>query len=85
MYQCMDKMFLSFYYDLVVDRVFRGDCSTKQVYEEGVKAIALSVVGGINCKHITFSDDSLLFRILTWTQIPIYNSFSKYFCVWANK
>ncbi|RZC05168.1 kinesin-like protein KIN-7E isoform X1 [Glycine soja] len=30
------------------DRVFRGDCSTKQVYEEGAKEIALSVVGGIN-------------------------------------
>ena len=45
----MDKMFLNFYYDLVVDRVFRGDCSTKQVYEEGAKDIALSVVGGINC------------------------------------
>ncbi|KAA3482303.1 kinesin-like protein NACK1 [Gossypium australe] len=26
------------------DRVFRGDCSTKQVYEEGAKEIALSVV-----------------------------------------
>lgn len=36
---------------LVVDRVFRGDCSTKQVYEEGAKAIALSVVSGINCEY----------------------------------
>lgn len=35
----------------VIDRVFRGDCSTRQVYEEGAKAIALSVVSGINCKY----------------------------------
>jgi len=72
-------MFLNFYYDLVVDRVFRGDCSTKQVYEEGAKAIALSVVGGINCKHVTFSHDSLLLRLHTWTQIPIYTFFQQVF------
>jgi hypothetical protein len=35
----------------VVDRVFRGDCDTKQVYEEGPKEIALSVVSGINCEY----------------------------------
>lgn len=33
-----------------VDRVFRGDCETREVYDEGIKDIALSVVGGINCK-----------------------------------
>ncbi|MBA0649461.1 hypothetical protein Goklo_017024 [Gossypium klotzschianum] len=33
------------------DRVFRGDCSTKQVYKEGAKEIALSVVNGINCEY----------------------------------
>jgi hypothetical protein len=31
------------------DRVFRSDCNTKEVYEEGAKAVALSVVSGINC------------------------------------
>ncbi|KAG4111241.1 hypothetical protein ERO13_D13G096900v2 [Gossypium hirsutum] len=31
------------------DRVFRGDCLTKQVYEEGAKEVAVSVVNGINC------------------------------------
>lgn len=36
---------------LVIDRVFRGDCATRQVYEEGAKEIALSVVNGINCKY----------------------------------
>ena len=34
----------------LIDRVFSGDCSTRQVYEEGAKEIALSVVRGINCK-----------------------------------
>lgn len=35
----------------VVDRVFRGDCTTREVYEEGTRDIALSVVGGINCEY----------------------------------
>nr|CAB3447377.1 unnamed protein product [Digitaria exilis] len=30
------------------DRVFHSDCSTKEVYEEGVREVALSVVSGIN-------------------------------------
>ena len=34
------------------DRVFRSDCNTKEVYEEGAKAVALSVVSGINCKSM---------------------------------
>lgn len=34
-----------------VDRVFRGDCTTREVYDEGIKDIALSVVGGINCEY----------------------------------
>lgn len=32
----------------VIDRVYRGDCSTREVYEEGARGIALSVVNGIN-------------------------------------
>jgi len=32
------------------DRVFRSDCNTKEVYEEGAKGVALSVVSGINCE-----------------------------------
>ena len=36
---------------LFTDRVFRGDCSTRQVYEEGAKEIALSVVSGINGEY----------------------------------
>lgn len=34
------------------DRVFRGDCKTREIYDEEIKDIALSVVGGINCKTL---------------------------------
>ncbi|XP_021285681.1 kinesin-like protein KIN-7E isoform X2 [Herrania umbratica] len=40
------------------DRVFRGDCSTKQVYEEGAKEIALSVVSGINSSILAYGQTS---------------------------
>ncbi|GKV21047.1 hypothetical protein SLEP1_g31073 [Rubroshorea leprosula] len=40
------------------DRVFRGDCSTKQVYEEGAKEIALSVVSGINSSIFAYGQTS---------------------------
>lgn len=50
----IDLLFLNFGYYIVVDRVFRGDCPTKQLYDQGAKEIALSVVNGINCKCILF-------------------------------
>ncbi|KAH1099083.1 hypothetical protein J1N35_016004 [Gossypium stocksii] len=40
------------------DRVFRGDCLTKQVYEEGAKEIALSVVNGINSSIFAYGQTS---------------------------
>ncbi|XP_022896054.1 kinesin-like protein KIN-7E isoform X2 [Olea europaea var. sylvestris] len=40
------------------DRVFRGDCSTREVYEEGAKDIALSVVGGINSTIFAYGQTS---------------------------
>lgn len=40
------------------DRVFRGDCSTRQVYEDGAKEIALSVVGGINSSIFAYGQTS---------------------------
>ncbi|XP_027191545.1 kinesin-like protein KIN-7E isoform X2 [Cicer arietinum] len=40
------------------DRVFRGDCATRQVYEEGAKEIALSVVGGINSSIFAYGQTS---------------------------
>jgi len=49
--------------DLVIDRVFRSDCSTRQVYEEAAKEVALSVVSGINCEFIFFDFLSSFIRI----------------------
>ncbi|XP_052194797.1 kinesin-like protein KIN-7E [Diospyros lotus] len=40
------------------DRVFSGDCSTRQVYEEGAKEIALSVVRGINSSIFAYGQTS---------------------------
>jgi hypothetical protein len=38
------------------DRVFNPECSTRQVYEEGAKQVALSVLSGINCTYICFAE-----------------------------
>ncbi|CAA7020652.1 unnamed protein product [Microthlaspi erraticum] len=40
------------------DRVYRGDCPTRQVYEDGTKEIALSVVKGINCSIFAYGQTS---------------------------
>ncbi|KAL1190242.1 Kinesin-like protein KIN-7F [Cardamine amara subsp. amara] len=40
------------------DRVFRGECPTKKVYEDGTKEIALSVVKGINCCIFAYGQTS---------------------------
>ncbi|KAK3410409.1 hypothetical protein EUGRSUZ_J02403 [Eucalyptus grandis] len=40
------------------DRVFRCDCSTRQVYEEGAKKVALSVVSGINSSVFAYGQTS---------------------------
>ncbi|XP_022970396.1 kinesin-like protein KIN-7E isoform X2 [Cucurbita maxima] len=40
------------------DRVFRGECSTKQVYEEGAREIAFSVVSGINSSIFAYGQTS---------------------------
>ncbi|KAF5443852.1 hypothetical protein F2P56_036377 [Juglans regia] len=40
------------------DKVFRGDCSTRQVYEEGAQTIALSVVSGINSSIFAYGQTS---------------------------
>lgn len=36
---------------LVLDRVFRSDATTREVYEAGAKEVALSVVSGINGEY----------------------------------
>lgn len=40
------------------DRVFRSDCTTRHVYEEGAKEVALSVVGGINATLFAYGQTS---------------------------
>ncbi|XP_028103312.1 kinesin-like protein KIN-7G isoform X2 [Camellia sinensis] len=40
------------------DRVFRSDCSTKEVYEKGAKGVALSVVSGINSTVFAYGQTS---------------------------
>ncbi|GAB2279480.1 hypothetical protein Dimus_014119 [Dionaea muscipula] len=40
------------------DRVFRCNCSTRQVYEEAAKEVALSVVGGINSSVFAYGQTS---------------------------
>ncbi|KAL4303500.1 hypothetical protein GQ457_10G024660 [Hibiscus cannabinus] len=40
------------------DRVFRGDALTKQVYEEGAKEVALSVVSGVNSSIFAYGQTS---------------------------
>ncbi|XP_044507667.1 kinesin-like protein KIN-7E isoform X2 [Mangifera indica] len=40
------------------DRVFHDDCPTKQVYEDGAKSIALSVVSGINTSIFAYGQTS---------------------------
>ncbi|XP_057968148.1 kinesin-like protein KIN-7E isoform X2 [Malania oleifera] len=40
------------------DRVFGSDCSTKQVYEEGAKEVALSVVSGFNSSIFAYGQTS---------------------------
>ncbi|CAH2075880.1 unnamed protein product [Thlaspi arvense] len=40
------------------DRVYGGECPTRQVYEDGTKEIALSVVKGINCSVFAYGQTS---------------------------
>ncbi|XP_045804017.1 kinesin-like protein KIN-7E isoform X2 [Trifolium pratense] len=40
------------------DRVFGEKCPTKQVYEQGIKEVALSVVRGINCSIFAYGQTS---------------------------
>ncbi|KAA8547461.1 hypothetical protein F0562_003675 [Nyssa sinensis] len=40
------------------DRVFRSESSTKQVYEEGAKEVALSVISGINSSIFAYGQTS---------------------------
>lgn len=55
----------------LVDRVFGCDSSTRQVYEEGAKEVALSVVSGINGEYDAHSLNLILVLMLvkqTWAE-----------------
>ena len=58
---------------MFLDRVYRSDCSTRQVYEEGAKEVALVVVSGINGEHVLllFSLPLFLFHELCLNTINI--------------
>ncbi|KAF3440264.1 hypothetical protein FNV43_RR18548 [Rhamnella rubrinervis] len=60
------------------DRVFRFDCSTRQVYEEGAKEVALSVISGINSSIFAYGQTSsgktyTMSGITEYTVADIYN------------
>ncbi|KAJ4838094.1 hypothetical protein Tsubulata_022157 [Turnera subulata] len=40
------------------DKVFRGDCPTRQVYDDGAREVALSVVSGINSSIFAYGQTS---------------------------
>ncbi|XVF67817.1 hypothetical protein PTKIN_Ptkin10aG0152200 [Pterospermum kingtungense] len=65
------------------DRVFRGDCSTRQVYEEGAKEIALSAVSGINSSIFAYGQTSsgktyTMTGITEYTIADIFDFISKH-------
>lgn len=60
------------------DRVFSPDCSTRQVYEEGAKEVALSVVSGINSSVFAYGQTSsgktfTMTGITEYTMTDIYD------------
>jgi hypothetical protein len=70
----------------IADQVFHSDCSTKEVYEEGVREVALSVVSGINCEHRPFNEHiSICEMTKRFPWIRAFFSDSKYFCIWTNE
>ncbi|XP_027361650.1 kinesin-like protein KIN-7H isoform X2 [Abrus precatorius] len=65
------------------DRVFRSDCSTRQVYEEAAKDVALSVVSGINSSIFAYGQTSsgktfTMSGITEYTAADIFNYIEKH-------
>uniref|UniRef100_A0A5B7AP28 Kinesin-like protein n=1 Tax=Davidia involucrata TaxID=16924 RepID=A0A5B7AP28_DAVIN len=65
------------------DRVFRSNCSTRQVYEEGAKEVALSVVSGINSSIFAYGQTSsgktyTMTGITEYTIADIYDYIEKH-------
>lgn len=65
------------------DTVFRSDCSTKKVYDEGAKEVALSVVSGINSTVFAYGQTSsgktyTMTGITEYTLADIYEYIGKH-------
>ncbi|KAL3539031.1 hypothetical protein ACH5RR_002397 [Cinchona calisaya] len=65
------------------DRVFRGDCPTRKVYDDGAKEIALSVVSGINSTIFAYGQTSsgktyTMNGITEYTVADIYDYIQKH-------
>ncbi|KAG8662787.1 kinesin-like protein KIN-7H isoform X2 [Manihot esculenta] len=65
------------------DRVFRPESSTRQVYEEGAKEVALSVVNGINSSIFAYGQTSsgktyTMDGITEYTVVDIYDYIDKH-------
>ncbi|CAN6245316.1 unnamed protein product [Urochloa humidicola] len=65
------------------DRVFHSDCSTKEVYEEGVREVALSVVSGMNSSIFAYGQTSsgktyTMTGVTEYTVADIYDYISKH-------
>ncbi|KAL5215999.1 hypothetical protein ABZP36_007400 [Zizania latifolia] len=65
------------------DRVFRSDCDTKEVYKEGAKEVALSVVSGINSSIFAYGQTSsgktyTMTGITEYTVADIYDYIGKH-------
>ncbi|XP_043712760.1 kinesin-like protein KIN-7E isoform X2 [Telopea speciosissima] len=65
------------------DRVFRGDCSTRQVYEEAAKEVVLSVVSGINSSIFAYGQTSsgktyTMGGITEYTMTDIYDYINRH-------
>ncbi|RYQ79916.1 hypothetical protein Ahy_Scaffold1g106670 isoform J [Arachis hypogaea] len=65
------------------DRVFRADASTRQVYEEAAKEVALSVVNGINSSIFAYGQTSsgktyTMSGVTEYTVADIFNYIQKH-------
>lgn len=65
------------------DRVFSWDCTTRKVYEEGAKEVALSVVSGINSSVFAYGQTSsgktyTMIGVTEYTMSDIYDYIEKH-------
>ncbi|CAA3001970.1 kinesin KIN-7F [Olea europaea subsp. europaea] len=70
-------------YGFILDRVFRSDCSTRQVYEQAAKDVALSVVSGMNSSVFAYGQTSsgktyTMTRITEYAIADIYDYMQKH-------